>query len=389
MDFVHLHVHSEFSLLDGHSRVTELPRRARELGMGAVALTDHGVMYGALDFYKACRNAGVKPIFGCEAYLATRSRHHREPRIDDKPYHFLLLAKNRQGYRNLIKLTSLAYTEGLYYKPRLDLDLLADHAEGLIATSACIAGPVARLLDEGREEKALEMIRAIQEILGPGNFYLEIQDHGLDDERRLYRRLIEISRDFNIPLVATNDVHYLNQGDARAQEVLMCIQMGKTLDDGSRLSFENDQFYLKSPGEMAHLFRDVPQALENTLRIAEACSVELEVGKVLLPAFDVPSGEDEASYLRRLCYERLPQRYPDAGPEVHERLEYELGIIEKMGYPAYFLIVWDFIDYAKRNGIPVGPGRGSAAGSIVAYLLGITNVDPLRFNLLFERFLNP
>ncbi|MFO7246137.1 MAG: DNA polymerase III subunit alpha [Thermaerobacter sp.] len=391
MDFVHLHVHSEFSLLDGHSRVTELPRRARELGMGAVALTDHGVMYGALDFYKACRDAGIKPIFGCEAYLATRTRHDRQPRIDDKPYHFLLLARNQQGWRNLIKLTSLAFTEGLYYKPRLDLDLLADHAEGLIATSACIAGPVVRLLEEGREEKAVEMIRAFQEILGPENFYLEIQDHGDDNERRLYRRVIDLARRLDVPLVATNDVHYLNQGDARAQEVLMCIQMGKTLDDESRLSFETDQFYLKSPEEMAALplFREAPDALENSLRIAEACSVELELGRPLLPAFDVPTGEDEASYLRRLCYERLPQRYPDAGPEVRERLEYELSVIEKMGYPAYFLIVWDFIDYARRNGIPVGPGRGSAAGSIVAYLLGITNVDPLRFNLLFERFLNP
>src|SRR5690606_4237279 len=280
---VHLHVHSEFSLLDGHSRVTELPRRARERGMGAVALTDHGVMYGALDFYKACRDAGIKPIFGCEAYLATRTRHDRQPRIDDKPYHFLLLARNQQGWRNLIKLTSLAFTEGLYYKPRLDLDLLADHAEGLIATSACIAGPVVRLLEEGREEKAVEMIRAFQEILGPENFYLEIQDHGDDNERRLYRRVIDLARRLDVPLVATNDVHYLNQGDARAQEVLMCIQMGKTLDDESRLSFETDQFYLKSPEEMAALplFREAPDALENSLRIAEACSVELELGRPL------------------------------------------------------------------------------------------------------------
>ncbi|QIA26401.1 DNA polymerase III subunit alpha [Thermaerobacter sp. PB12/4term] len=386
--FVHLHVHSEYSLLDGAARVGELAARAAELGMPALALTDHGVMYGAIDFYKACKKHGIKPIIGCELYLARRTRHDREPKLDDQPYHLLALAQNETGYRNLIRIVSRAYAEGFYYKPRADRELLAQYSEGLIVTSGCIGSEIPRLLLEGREEEALQAVRWYLEVFGD-RFYFEIQDHGLPEERRAYARILELARRFDVPVVATNDVHYLNRDDAAAHEVLLCIQTGKTLDDPNRMRFEGPEFYLKTPEEMAALFRDVPEALANTVKLAERCQLEFEFGRFLLPHYEVPEGHDAASYLRYLCESKLPERYPNAGSEVRDRLNHELEVITRMGYPAYFLIVWDFVDYARRNGIAVGPGRGSAAGSLVAYVLGITDIDPLRYNLLFERFLNP
>ncbi|ADU50493.1 DNA polymerase III catalytic subunit, DnaE type [Thermaerobacter marianensis DSM 12885] len=386
--FVHLHVHSEYSLLDGAARVGELAARAAELGMPALALTDHGVMYGAIDFYKACKKHGIKPIIGCELYLARRTRHDREPKVDDQSYHLLALAQNETGYRNLIKIVSRAYAEGFYYKPRADKELLAEHSEGLIVTSGCIGSEIPRLLLEGREEEALKAVRWYLEVFGD-RFYFEIQDHGIPEERRAYARILELARRFDVPVVATNDVHYLHKDDAAAHEVLLCIQTGKTLDDPHRMRFDGAEFYLKSPEEMAALFRDVPEALANTVQLAERCQLEFEFGRFLLPHYEVPEGHDAASYLRYLCETKLPERYPDAGSEVWDRLNHELAVITRMGYPAYFLIVWDFVDYARRNGIAVGPGRGSAAGSLVAYVLGITDIDPLRYNLLFERFLNP
>ncbi|WPD19405.1 DNA polymerase III subunit alpha [Thermaerobacter composti] len=386
--FVHLHVHSEYSLLDGAARVGELAARAAELGMPALALTDHGVMYGAIDFYKACKQHGIKPIIGCELYLARRTRHDREPKVDDQSYHLLALAQDETGYRNLIKIVSRAYAEGFYYKPRADKELLAEHSEGLIVTSGCIGSEIPRLLLEGRDEEALRAVRWYLEVFGD-RFYFEIQDHGLPEERRAYARILELARRFDVPVVATNDVHYLHREDAAAHEVLLCIQTGKTLDDPSRMRFEGSEFYLKSPEEMAAVFRDVPEALANTVKLAERCELEFEFGRFLLPHYEVPEGHDAASYLRYLCETKLPERYPDAGSEVWDRLNHELEVITRMGYPAYFLIVWDFVDYARRNGIAVGPGRGSAAGSLVAYVLGITDIDPLRYNLLFERFLNP
>ncbi|GAB6877428.1 DNA polymerase III subunit alpha [Thermaerobacter litoralis] len=386
--FVHLHVHSEYSLLDGAARVGELAARAAELGMPALALTDHGVMYGAIDFYKACKKHGIKPIIGCELYLARRTRHDREPKLDDQPYHLLALAQNETGYRNLIRIVSRAYAEGFYYKPRADRELLAEYSEGLIVTSGCIGSEIPRLLLEGREEEALQAVRWYLEVFGD-RFYFEIQDHGIPEERRAYNRILELAKRFDVPVVATNDVHYLHRDDAAAHEVLLCIQTGKTLDDPGRMRFDGPEFYLKTPEEMAALFRDVPEALANTVRLAERCQLEFEFGRFLLPHYEVPEGHDAASYLRYLCETKLPERYPNAGSEVRDRLNHELEVITRMGYPAYFLIVWDFVDYARRNGIAVGPGRGSAAGSLVAYVLGITDIDPLRYNLLFERFLNP
>ncbi|MFS8640288.1 MAG: DNA polymerase III subunit alpha, partial [Symbiobacteriaceae bacterium] len=386
--FVHLHVHSEYSLLDGAARVGELAARAAELGMPALALTDHGVMYGAIDFYKACKQHGIKPIIGCEIYMARRTRHDREPKVDDQSYHLLVLAQNERGYRNLIKIVSRAFSEGFYYKPRADRELLAEHSEGLIVTSGCIGSEIPRLLLEGNEEAALEAVRWYLDVFGD-RFYFEIQDHGLPEERKAYRKIVELAKRFDVPLVATNDVHYLRREDAAAHEVLLCIQTGKTLDDPNRMRFENDEFYLKSPQEMAEVFRELPEALTNTVRLAERCNIEFEFGRFLLPHYEVPEGHDAASYLRYLCETKLPERYPNADSQVRDRLNHELEIITRMGYPAYFLIVWDFVDFARRNGIAVGPGRGSAAGSLVAYVLGITDIDPLRYNLLFERFLNP
>ncbi|MDK2817020.1 MAG: polymerase subunit alpha [Moorella sp. (in: firmicutes)] len=387
--FVHLHVHSEYSLLDGAGRIKDLVRAAREMGMPALALTDHGVMYGAVEFYKAAREEGIKPIIGCEVYVAPRSRHDREPHRDDYQYHLVLLAADANGYRNLAALVSAAYLEGFYYKPRVDRELLSRHSQGLIALSACLAGEVPGWLLKDQEDKAYEAAAWLKEVFGRENFYLELQDQGLAEQRKINRRLIELGRRLNLPLVATNDVHYVFQDQARVHDILLCIQTGKTLNDPNRLRFPNTQFYLKSPGEMAALFTEVPSALTNTLAIAERCNFDFTFGQLHLPAYRVPAGEDTASYLRRLCYEGFNRRYPRDDGTARQRLDYELAIIEQMGYPGYFLIVWDIVNFARRRGIPVGPGRGSAAGSLVAYCLGITAVDPLRYNLLFERFLNP
>ena len=387
--FVHLHVHSEYSLLDGAGPLEALVKRAVELDMPALAITDHGVMYGCVDFYRLCRQHGVHPLLGCEVYVAQRRRTDREPRVDDDPYHLLLLAENQKGYKNLVKLVSLGFLEGFYYKPRVDREALEKYSEGLIALTACLAGEVPRHLNGRHYEAAKEAASDLRSIFGRDNLFLELQDNGIEAQRRVNEGLVKIGQEMGIPLVATNDVHYVKKEDARAQDVLLCIQTNRSLGDPGRLRFPTSEFYMKSAQEMEELFGDYPHALANSLAIAERCQVELETGKFLLPSYDIPEGYDAPSYLAFLCEERLGSRYPDGGEEVRERLEYEMGVITRMGYAGYFLIVWDFIEFARRKGIPVGPGRGSAAGSLVAYLLGITDIDPLRYGLLFERFLNP
>ena len=368
----------------------ELPSRVRELGMEAVALTDHGVMYGAVEFYESCRAEGVKPIFGCEMYVAPRTRHDREGKEDADLHHLLLLAEDQEGLQNLFRLVSLASLEGFYYKPRVDLELLSRHSRGLIALSSCLAGAVPKMLLRGEEKAAEEHLGYYRDIFGPEGFFLELQRHGLGEQERVNPLLVSLARRMGIGLVATNDVHYLRPEDAGPHDVLVCIQTGKKLEDQDRLRYPGGQFYLKSPQEMEALFSDLPEALFQAAEIASRCKAELELGGARLPHYELPPGFPTAgAYLRHLCYQRLPQRYPSPSPEVLERLEYELRMIEKMGYPGYFLIVADFIDEARRRGIAVGPGRGSAAGSLVAYVLGITGIDPLRYHLLFERFLNP
>lgn len=385
MDFVHLHVHSEYSLLDGAARISELPKAAAKLGQQAIAITDHGVLYGAIDFYKACQKEGIKPIIGCEVYVAPRGRFQKEGKVDANLGHLVLLAENMTGYKNLIRLVSLAYTEGFYYKPRVDYELLREHSEGLIALSACLAGEIPDLLLAGQQGEAEERALCYQELFGEGNFFLELQDHGLREQKIVNQKLVALSKKTGIPLVATNDVHYLKKEDAEAQDILLCIQTAKSVDDESRLKFPSSEFYLKSAEEMAELFE--AEALENTVRIAKRCSVTFDFNAMHLPRYETPGKPGE--YLRELCYELLEEKYPEPDEVVLTRLEYELGLIEEMGYPSYFLIVWDFVRYAREKGIPVGPGRGSAASSIVAYILGITNIDPLAFELVFERFLNP
>lgn len=392
--FNHLHLHTEYSLLDGAARVEQVVPRVAAMGMDALAITDHGVMYGVVPFYKACLEHGIKPILGCEVYVARRTRHDRQPKLDEDPHHLVLLARDQEGYRNLMRLVTLAHLEGFYYRPRVDWELLERYHRGLIALSACLAGEVPRAILEGEQagdggRRAREVVARYRDLFGPDSFYLEVQENGLSAQRQANREMVRLARDLGVRLVATNDVHYLEESDARTHDVLLCIQTQTTVDDPNRLRFGSNQFFLRSPGEMAELFRELPEALQATVEIAESCQVELRFGQLHLPQFPVPAGHTEASYLRELCYERLPRRYREPGPEVHERLEYELSMIERMGYPGYFLIVWDFVEFARRNGIPVGPGRGSAAGSLVAYLLGITDVDPLRHGLLFERFLNP
>ncbi|HPU01663.1 MAG: DNA polymerase III subunit alpha [Firmicutes bacterium] len=387
--FVHLHCHTEYSLLDGAARIKELVRRAAELNMPAVAITDHGAMFGVIDFYREALKAGVKPVIGCEVYVAPRSRYQKEPKLDDYQYHLVLLAENEAGYRNLMRIVSDGYLEGFYYKPRVDHELLAEHASGLIALSGCLGGEIPTLLKRGEEEAARSLALRYREIFGPDNFYLELQDHHLPEQAEVNKGLYRIARDTGIGLVATNDVHYLSREDAALHDVLLCIQTGKTIHDSDRMRFETEEFYFKSAAEMAQLFKDHPEALQNTLRIAERCQVEFQFNQLKLPVYDVPEGKDAAGYLEELCREGLKRRYPEVTEQLEQRLAYELKIINQMGYANYFLIVWDLIKYARSAGVMVGPGRGSAAGSLVAYCLGITNIDPISNALLFERFLNP
>ena len=389
-DFAHLHVHTEYSLLDGFSRVKTLVKRAKELGMSSVAITDHGCMFGAIDFYKAAKEEGIKPIIGCEVYTAPRTLHDKDPNYDKYYGHLVLLAKDMTGYKNLIKIVSKSYTEGFYYKPRTDINELKKHSEGIIALSACLAGDVPRAITNGNYSRAKEIAEQYRDIFGSGNYYLELQDHGIPEQREVNASLIKLSRELGIPLVATNDVHYIYKDDAKIQDILLCLQMQKTVADTDRMKFPTEEFYLKSREEMEELFPEVREALDNTLEIAERCNVEFEFNKYHLPKYDVPEGYTTHEYLRKLCREGLLERYGENPPEEYrERLEYELNTIENMGYVEYFLIVWDFINFAKNNDIMVGPGRGSAAGSIVAYTLKITDIDPMKYNLLFERFLNP
>lgn len=389
MDFVHLHVHTEYSLLDGASRINDLIKRVKELGMTSIAITDHGSMYGVVDFYKAAVKQGVKPIIGCEVYVAPRSRHEKTAVEGEAYYHLILLAEDNEGYRNLLELVSRANTEGFYYKPRVDRELLRTYHKGLICLSACIAGEIPALLLRGDVSRATDLAKEYRDIFGPDNFFLELQDHGIPEQKQVNQQLIDMSRELGIELVATNDLHYINKEDAEFHDVLLCIQMGKTVDDTARMRFPSPEFYLKSTQEMADLFPGHPEALTNTCKIAERCQVDFDFNTFHLPEFPVPDGLTADAYLRRLCQEKLPLRYADITEVITERLVFELDVIQKMGYSSYFLIVWDFINYARQNNIPVGPGRGSAAGSIVSYLLGITNIDPLKYGLLFERFLNP
>ncbi|HEY3316193.1 MAG TPA: DNA polymerase III subunit alpha, partial [Bacillota bacterium] len=390
-EFVHLHQHTEYSLLDGAARVSELARTALAQGSKAMAITDHGSMYGVIDFYKAMKGAGLKPIIGCEVYVSQRTMRDKEPRLDDSPYHLVLLAEDQEGYRNLMRIVSAGHLDGFYYKPRVDHDFLTAHSKGLIALTACLAGELPRLIIDGKAAEARRVAGLYADIFGPDHLYLEIQDHYLEEERRVKAELTAMARAMNLPMVATNDAHYVRRDDARAHEILLCIQTATNVDDPNRLRFPNDEFYLKTPDEMAALFPDHPEALANTLAIAERCEVEFKFGNVKLPNFQVPTGETLETHLRRKCEEGLVRRYGDGGvtADLSQRLGYELSVIDRMGYAGYFLVVADFIEFARSQGIPVGPGRGSAAGSLVAYALGITGIDPLRHGLLFDRFLNP
>lgn len=390
MSFTHLHVHTEYSLLDGASKIKELVHHTKELGMDSIAITDHGVMYGVIDFYKAAKAEGIKPIIGCEVYVAPGSRFDRElGKNENRYYHLVLLAENDTGYHNLMKIVSRGFTEGYYYKPRVDREILQEFHEGVIALSACLAGEVATYLRQGFYEEAKKAALEHQAIFGKDNYFLEMQDHGIDDQKTVNQGLMRMSQETGIPLVATNDIHYVKESDAEAHDILLCIQTAKKVTDEDRMRYDGGQYYLKSPEEMEALFPYAKQALENTEKIAGRCNVEIIFGEQKVPKFEVPEGFTSYTYLQTLCQEGLHRRYDPVTPELQERLDYELSTIQKMGYVDYFLIVWDFIKYAKDNGIAVGPGRGSAAGSIVSYCLEITDIDPIHFNLLFERFLNP
>ena len=390
MDFVHLHTHTEFSLLDGANKIKELPARAKELGMKAMAITDHGVMFGVVDFYKECKKVGIKPIIGCEVYVAPRTRFDKESNIDNKYSHLILLAKNETGYKNLSILVSMGFIEGFYYKPRIDLELLEKYHEGLICLSACLAGSVNKAILKEDMEEAKRIALWHKNIFGE-DYYLEVQPNGLPEQVLVNQKLVELSKELNIPLVATNDSHYLKKEDAYIHEILLCIQTGKKMSDPDRMKMGVDEFYVKSPEEMADYFKNIPEAIENTVKIAEKCNFDFEFGNTKLPNYEVPKEyPTHADYFKELCRTGLKKRYGDnPSSEIKERLEYEISVIEKMGYVDYYLIVWDFINYAKTNGISVGPGRGSGAGSIAAYAMGITDIDPIKYNLLFERFLNP
>ncbi len=397
MAFTHLHVHTEYSLLDGSNKIKEYVKRVKELGMDSAAITDHGVMYGVIDFYRAAREAGIKPILGCEVYVAPNSRFDKElTGGEDRYYHLVLLAENNTGYANLMKIVSRGFTEGYYYKPRVDMEVLKQYHEGIIALSACLAGEVQRYIVKGLVDEARKSALKYEAVFGKGNYFLEMQDHGIPEQRMVNTELMKMSKELDIPLVVTNDVHYTYEDDVESHDILLCLQTGKKLADEDRMRYEGGQYYVKSEEEMKGLFPYAWEAVENTQRIADRCNVEIEFGVTKLPKYDVPEGFDSWSYLNKLCMDGLVERYGDVnapagstGQTLKERLDYELDVIRTMGYVDYFLIVWDFINYAKENGIPVGPGRGSAAGSIVAYCLKITNIDPIRYSLLFERFLNP
>ena len=397
MAFTHLHVHTEYSLLDGSNKIKEYVKRVKELGMDSAAITDHGVMYGVIDFYKACKAEGINPILGCEVYVAPNSRFDKElTGGEDRYYHLVLLAENNKGYENLMKIVSRGFTEGYYYKPRVDMELLREYHEGIIALSACLAGEVQRYIQKGLVDEAKKTALKYQDCFGKGNYFLELQDHGLPEQKLVNTTLLQMSKELDIPMVVTNDVHYTYADDVKPHDILLCLQTGKKLSDEDRMRYEGGQYYVKSEEEMKGLFPYAWEAVENTQRIADRCHVEIEFGVTKLPKFDVPEGYNSWTYLNKLCYDGLKERYGDenapageTGQTLKERLDYELNVIQTMGYVDYFLIVWDFINYARQNGIMVGPGRGSAAGSIVSYCLKITNIDPIRYNLLFERFLNP
>ena len=405
--FCHLHLHTEYSLLDGSGKISKIIKQAKELGMDSIAITDHGVMYGCVDFYKKAKEEGIKPILGCEIYVASKSMHIKTPDKDNHTYHLVLLVKNETGYKNLMKIVSEASINGFYYKPRVDNEYLKNHSEGLIALSACLGGEIQNNILKGNEEKAKEIALLYKDIFKDG-FYLELQNHGLEENRKVNEANIKLARELDIPLVATNDVHYVKKEDAKSHDILLCIQTGKTINDENRMRYPSETFYLKSPEEMYDMFSYVPEALENTIKIAEECNFDYKFHESKLPKFPLPEGWRAYDYLREKCYSGLIERYEEfknlrgrpvdydeissiegKGKEYVDRLEYELGIIKQMGYVDYFLIVWDFIRFAKEKRIPTGPGRGSGAGSIVAYTLGITKIDPIKYSLLFERFLNP
>ena len=390
MNFTHLHVHTQYSLLDGSNKIEEYVARVKELGMDSAAITDHGAMYGCIDFYKAAKAAGIKPIMGCEVYVAPKSRFDREAGSqEDRYYHLVLLAENNVGYANLMKIVSKGFVEGFYYKPRVDLELLEKYHQGLIALSACLAGEVPRYLVRGMYQEAKEAALRYQQIFGEGNYFLELQDHGIPEQQTVNQQLMRLHQETGIELTATNDVHYTYAQDATAHDILLCIQTAKKLDDEDRMRYEGGQYYVKSPQEMAELFPYALEALENTHKIAMRCNVEIEFGVTKLPKYDVPQEYTSWEYLNKLCREGLERLYHPVTEELKDRLQYELDTISDMGFVDYFLIVWDFIKYARDHGISVGPGRGSAAGSLVSYTLGITRLDPIKYNLLFERFLNP
>ena len=391
MSFAHLHVHTEFSLLDGSNKIKECVSQVKELGMNSVAITDHGVMFGVIDFFRAAKKAGIKPILGCEVYVAPGSRFDKEAygSGDDRYYHLVHHAENDLGYHNLMKIVSKGFTEGYYYKPRVDMEVLREYHEGIIALSACLAGEVQKNILRGMYSEGKAAALRYEEIFGKGNFFLEIQDHGMPEQKTVNQALFRMSQETGIELVATNDVHYTYAEDEKPHDMLLCIQTGKKVSDEDRMRYEGGQYYIKSEQEMRALFPYALQALENTQKIADRCNVNIEFGVTKLPKYDVPEGYTSWEYLNKLCFEGLERRYPDADEALKERLNYELNVIKTMGYVDYFLIVWDFIKYAKDNEIMVGPGRGSAAGSLVSYCLEITTIDPIKYQLLFERFLNP
>lgn len=390
MSFVHLHVHTEYSLLDGACKIKNLVKAAKELSQPAIAITDHGCMYGVIDFYKAAKKEGIKPIIGCEVYVAPRKYTDKVAELDRENRHMVLLCENNVGYQNLIKLVSMAWIDGFYGKPRVDEELLEKYHEGIIALSACLAGEIPKALMRGNYELAKEKALKYKRIFGENNFFLELQDHGILEQKRINPDIIKLSKECNIPLVVTNDCHYIKREDKDLHKILLCIQTNHTIEDENSFEFPTDEFYLKSEAEMRELFPNMPEAYENTVKIAERCNVEFEFGKTKLPRFDVPDGKDHIEYFREECYKGLHRRYGEnPSQSLIDRLEYELSVIIKMGYVDYYLIVNDYVSYAKKNGIPVGMGRGSGAGSLAAYCIGITGIDPIKYNLLFERFLNP